>query len=117
MAAEFALIIPILLVLIFGIFQIGIVFFANAGLKHGLGEAARTATLWPARSDETLASAVRSQSFGIVQAQLENPVVTHGVSQGAPYTEIAVTYTVPVSLLFIDLPSVTLTDRRRVFIP
>jgi len=115
--AEFSLVVPILLLLIFGIFQVGVLFLANAGLKHGLGEAARLASLFPARSDAEIAARVANASFGIDRARLAEPVITHGISQGAAYTEISVRYTVPMNIVVVTLPSITLTDRRRVFVP
>ena len=42
---EFALSLPILVLLIYGIFQVGLMFQANAGMQHALGEGARYATL------------------------------------------------------------------------
>ncbi len=44
-AIEFALVVPILVLFIYGIFQIGLLFQANAGMQHALGEGARYATL------------------------------------------------------------------------
>ena len=115
--AEFSLTVPILLALMFGIIQVGVLFFANAGLKHGLGEAARHATLWPRRTDAQIAAKVASAAFGINTAYLATPVITHGVSQGTDYTQIDVSYRVPLNIFFISLPTVTLTDSRRVFVP
>ena len=42
---EFALTVPILVLIIYGIFQVGLLFQANAGMQHALGEGARYATL------------------------------------------------------------------------
>ena len=44
-AIEMAIALPVLLVMIYGIFQVGLVFQANAGMQHALGEGARYATL------------------------------------------------------------------------
>ena len=50
-ALEFALAFPVLISIIYGIFMIGMVFMASAGLQHALGEAARYATLFPTPTD------------------------------------------------------------------
>ena len=42
---EFALSVPILVTMIYGIFELSQLFEANAGMQHALGEGARFATL------------------------------------------------------------------------
>ena len=42
---EIAIVLPVLILFIYGIFQIGILYQANAGMQHALGEGARYATL------------------------------------------------------------------------
>ena len=44
-AIEFAIAVPILVTMLYGIFQVGLLFQANAGMQHALGEGARYATL------------------------------------------------------------------------
>lgn len=116
-AAEFALVIPVLLILIFGTLQAGVLFYANAGLKNGVGEAARLATLWPRRTTGEITTQFRTMVYGIDRGALADPVITTGRSQGSDYVEITATYTVPLDLFFVPLPSVTLTERRRAFLP
>lgn len=116
-AVEFALTVPIMLALVFGIMQAGVLFFANAGLKNGVGEAARLSTLWPPRTDAQITAELRDKTFGIDKTKLPAPVITRGTSQGVPYAEISATYTVPIDLYVIALPSVTLQEKRRVYIP
>ena len=53
-AIEFAIAVPVLTVMIWGMFQIGLIFQANAGMQHALGEAARYATIFPTPSDTQL---------------------------------------------------------------
>lgn len=114
---EFALTVPLLLALALGILQAGVLFFANAGLKNGVGEAARLSTLWPPRTDAQITAELKSKAFGIDKTKLPAPVITRGTSQGVPYAEITATYTVPINLYVISLPSVTLQESRRVYIP
>ena len=44
-AIEMALALPILVSMIYGLFQVGLLYQANAGMQHALGEGARLATL------------------------------------------------------------------------
>ncbi|OYW84733.1 MAG: hypothetical protein B7Z20_10280, partial [Sphingobium sp. 32-64-5] len=75
---EFVLTIPIALVVIFGSVQIGMVFWADAGLQNALGDAARVATLWPRRSDTEIAAVFDARKFGLKPEGLSTPVITSG---------------------------------------
>lgn len=117
MAAEFSLTILVLMALMLGILQMGSLFYAYAGLKNGVGEAARFATLWPRRTDAQITAELKAKSFGLKAANLSAPVITHGISQGTDYTEITVVYAAPLDILLVPLPTVTLTETRRAYIP
>ena len=108
---------PLLFVLMLGLIQGGVLFLANAGLKSGVGEAARFATLWPRRTDTEITETLRSRAFGIDQSRLAAPVITRGFSQGAEYVEVSVVYSVPMDLYLNVLPPVRLTESRRAYIP
>ena len=117
MVAEFALVVPVFLTIIFAIVQIGILFFANAGLKHSLGEAARYATLYPRRTDDQIKTRLQATRFGLDPQYLAAPVISHGVSQGTDYADISVQYTVHMDLFLFDMPVITLSDQRRAYLP
>ena len=61
-AAEFGLTLPLWIILIFAVFNIGRFYWARAGLQNGLGEAARTATLWPSRDVATIRSSFNART-------------------------------------------------------
>lgn len=115
-AVEFALIAPAFLLMIIGIAQLGILFMANAGLRHAVGEAARLATLYPRPTEQQIRDRLADDQFGLEQAYLSDPQITYGSSDGADYAEITVTYTVPLDFVFVTVPPVSLTETRRVFI-
>ena len=48
---EFALASPVLIALFIGIAQLGLGFYAAAGMKHAVAEGARYATIYPLRAD------------------------------------------------------------------
>ena len=50
-AIEFAFAIPVLVLTLMILAQLGLLYFAHAGLEHKVGEAARFATLYPRRSN------------------------------------------------------------------
>ena len=116
-AAEFALTVPTLLVIIFGMVQFGMVFWANAGIQNGIGAGARTATLWPARSDAEITAAMRNSMFGIDSAQLSAPVLVRGTSGTQKYVDITVQYQTTWNMILFQIPGIKLKQTRRAYIP
>lgn len=115
-AVEFALSAGILVMLLVGIAQIGILFMANAGLRHAVGEGARLSTIFPAPSDSTIVAKVSSTRFGVNPAYITaGPTVTHGTENGASYTQVTMSYSVPLNFVLFQVPAITLTETRRAF--
>ena len=115
-ALEFVLIAPALIAMIIGIAQLGILYLANAGLRNAVAEGARFATIWPRPSDTAIAARITSSEFGLIAANMDAPIIAHGVDAGANYVDITVTYDVPLNVIFFDVPDVTLTESRRAYI-
>jgi len=67
-AIEMAIALPVLLVMIYGIFQVGLIFQANAGMQHALGEGARYATLCVPTSGGCSSSALVLKNRAITKA-------------------------------------------------
>jgi Flp pilus assembly pilin Flp len=116
-AVEFALSAGILVLMLVGLAQVGILFMANAGLRHAVGEGARLSTIYPTPSDSTILAKVTSTRFGVNPAYISTgwPKVTHGTENGASYTEVSMQYSVPLNFVFFQIPGVTLTETRRAF--
>ena len=115
-AAEFALTLPLFLAFTFVFFGIGAVFWANAGLRNGVGEGARVATLFPLRSNTQIINAIRANSFGLGN-NMQTPVLTTGTANGQTFVEITATVNPQFDLFFIEVEPITLTETRRVYRP
>ena len=123
-AIEMAIIFPVLVGLIWGIFQLGILFQAQAGMQHALGEAARYATLYPAPSDTAIKAKVTAKAFGTYNGTLSPLVVNNYKSDGTAaataaetkYKVLSLTYTQPANFLFLTLPNMTLTRTKKVYV-
>lgn len=116
-AAEFALTVPIVLMLLFGTVELGRLFIANAGLQNAIGEAARTATLFPRRSDAEIQAQLAAKRFGLDPAQMATPVTVYGTTQGNDYVDISVQYDLKIKFIFLDGPAITLVETRRAYRP
>jgi Flp pilus assembly protein TadG len=114
-AIEFALTAPVLLIMIIGMAQIGILFEANAGLQHALGEAARYATIYPTPDETAIKAKVNAKKFGLRTSGITGPTVTPGTNSGAAYVDISMSYSVPLDFIVFTGPSVTLSATRRAY--
>ena len=115
-AAEFALVSPVLLGALIGVAQLGILFFANAGLTNAVAEGARYATIYPRPSNTQIQAKISAQRFGLNPTYLTTPTITPGTSSGANYLEISMSYNVPLNFVIFRGPTVTLTKTRRAYV-
>lgn len=122
---ELAFALPVLVVMIWMITQLGFILRANAGIQQALGEGARFATLCPtptvlgctppapAAIRTRMLDAVGGTELGSFNAELPS-LQTDG--SGARFYDLRVTYSMPTSLLFYPGPTVTLGKRKRVWV-
>lgn len=119
-AIEFGIIAPVLLLMLFGLLQLGVMFNAQAGLKNAVAEGARYATIYPNPSDTQIRDRITNRRFGMQPALIGGPTITRGNNAGpdgnVKYVEITMTYSVPMNFVFFDLPAVQLTETRRAYI-
>jgi Flp pilus assembly protein TadG len=120
-AIEFAIAVPVLVTLIYGIFQVGLLFQANAGMQHALGEGARYATLClnptaaggcTVPADVDIKAKINAKLFGKSDGtfNVANPTSTSN------YKTLTVTYSRPMNFLFFPGPTVTLSRSKTVYI-
>ncbi|HWJ58498.1 MAG TPA: TadE/TadG family type IV pilus assembly protein [Sphingomicrobium sp.] len=110
---EFALSVPILITFIWGVFQLSLVFEADAGMQQALGEAARNATIYPTPTDATIKSKITAKKFGVQNGTWAEPSIVDG---GDGSKLITVSYSQPLDFLFFEGPDVTLTRSKKVFL-
>lgn len=116
-AVEFALAVPVLILVIWGIFQVGLLFEANSGMQHALGEGARLATIYDSSTsnhiptDASIKAQMNAKLFGPNDGTftISNPV------DGTGYKDLNITYTRTMDFLFFTGPTVTLTRSKRVY--
>jgi Flp pilus assembly protein TadG len=120
-AVEFALAVPVLVLMIYGIFEISQLYWANAGMQHALGEGARFATLCIPNnsastgcdnpSDTNIVSRENAKLFGPSTGTftVSTPTTVSG------YKTLTITYTRTMDFLFFTGPTVTLTRTKQVY--
>jgi Flp pilus assembly protein TadG len=116
-AAEFALAVPVLLLMLFTVLQFGVLYVANAGLQNAVGEGARVATLWPRRSTAEITSEINAARFGLNPSGLSEPQLTYGQANGQDFVELRMTYTTDLDFIFFKVEDVQLQETRRAYMP
>lgn len=118
---EIAITLPVLVLFLWGIFQIGVAFQASAGMHHALGEGARLATIC---KNPTAAGVCSTATNEEIEAMINDKVFGTGVGdfevgaivEGSDYKELSVTFTMPTNFLFFNGPDVNLTQTKRVYV-
>ena len=115
---EFSIALPVLALFIYGIFTVGMLYQANAGMQHALGEAARYATIYPTPTDEQITAKVAAEKFGTNRGTLSALDINNENSggSGTKWKVLTLTYSQPTDFLFFDGPTVTLTRSKRVYL-
>lgn len=115
---EIAIVLPVLILFIYGIFQVGILYQANAGMQHALGEGARYATLClsPDPCENPTPAQVKTEIEGAVFGTkpgtftVPTPTTTNGVMT------LTVNYSQPMNFLFFPGPTVTTSQSKIVYL-
>ena len=115
-AIEFALVTPLLVLIIVGIAQMGTLYLAHAGLRNLVADSARFAAISPRPSDTAIKDRLRAGGFGLNSANLGQPVVTYGAEGTANWANIRMTYTLQLDYIFWRPAPTQLVEQRRVFI-
>lgn len=109
---EMAIALPVLVTFIYGIFQLGVLFQANAGMQHALGEGARYATIWPTPTDANIKSKISAEVFGTKNGTF---TVATPVNNADASKTLSVTYSMPTNFLFFPGPTVNITRSKKVY--
>ena len=115
-AVQMALALPVLVLFLWGILQVGMVMAADAGMQHALGEGARVATLYPTPSDTVIQQKITDKVFGtfIGNYVVDEPVTT--IAATTKYKDLRVSYSVTPDFLFFTGPQVNFTRTKRVYL-
>jgi Flp pilus assembly protein TadG len=119
-AVEFALSVPVLVCMIYSIFEFCQLYEANAGIQHALGEGARLATLYDSTTtdhvptDAAIVARMNARLFGPIGGTF---TVADPVTAAAPnhFKTLTVSYQRPMNFLLFMGPTITLTRSKVVY--
>jgi Flp pilus assembly protein TadG len=110
---ETAFALPAFIVMVWMMVQLGLVYRANSGIQHSLGQGARYATLYPTPTDDEITARMAEAVYGIGPGTFDT-TVTDVPASG--YKDLTVTYTQPTDLLLFPGPTINLTKSKRVWV-
>ena len=113
---EMAFALPILIMLLWMVVQLGLVLRAMSGIQHSLGEGARVATLWPVPSDDTITNKMEAAVYGIGPGNFTIVDPVAGTADGSDYLDLQVTYTQDTDLIFLPGPTINVSRSKRVWV-
>ncbi|TPG13189.1 TadE family protein [Sphingomonas oligophenolica] len=113
-AVEFAVAAPVILLMLFGILQLGVLFEARTGLKFAIDESARYAMIYPRPDDASIIKRFQDKQFGLVPSSLSTSIA-HGTNADGDYADISAKYIVDVNFIFFRAPALHLAETRRAF--
>ncbi len=120
-AIEMAIAVPVLVLMLWGIFQIGVAFQASAGMQHALGEGARLATICQdPTADGICSTATNDEIEALIAAKAFGTGIGEftvaDVVSVADYRDLSVTFAMPTNFLFFNGPTINLTRTKRVYV-
>lgn len=116
-AVEFALAVPIIIVLLISTMKMGMYFFSQNSIKNALDETARDASVYPAPSDTELQAVFAAN---LLKREVSVPVkmtINRGTSNGVSYVSLQSSYNVPVDLIFWNLGNIPIYAKQRAYMP
>ena len=116
-AIEMALALPILVSMIYGLFQVGLLYQATAGMQHALGEGARLATLYERYTSNNVPTdaAIKSRMTTKLFGKGDGAFTVADPVTGTGYKDLSITYTKKMNFIFFNGPTVTLTRSKRAY--
>jgi Flp pilus assembly protein TadG len=116
-AIEMALALPILVSMIYGLFQVGLLYQANAGMQHALGEGARMATLYERYTSNNVPTdaAIKSRMTTKLFGKGDGAFTVADPVTGTGYKDLSITYSKKMNFIFFNGPTITLTRTKRAY--
>ena len=114
---ETAFALPVLVTLMIGILQFGLVLQASGAIRHGIGEGLRFAKVNPSATSTQVLGVSRNAMTGIDMAGITAQNYTSGTVNGVKFGRISLRYQFSPFIPFAKLPPITLNETRQVYLP
>jgi len=115
---EFAVALPVLVAMIIGVIQFGLVLNANGVMRNAMGEGLRLAKVNPTATDSAVISRARNAMVGVDRTGIQSLTFSRGttssnVDTGTMTMTVQLTPIIP----FAPIPPIVLTQTKTVYLP
>lgn len=114
---EFGMALPILVVLMIGILQYGLVLNANGSMRNAMGEGLRLAKVNPAATNSEVLSRTRSTLVGVDPNAVTSLTFARGTSNNTQTGTMTMQVTLTPIIPFAPIPPIVLNQTKRVYLP
>lgn len=116
MGLEFGLALPILVAMIIGVLQFGLVLNANGAMRNAMGEGLRLAKVNPAASSDAVKKRTRDTLIGVDHKGITDltfrRATVNNISTGTMTMTIKLTPVIP----FAPIPPIELTQTKKIYL-
>lgn len=116
-AIEFAFAMPVVVTLMIGILQFGLVLQASGAMRHAIGEGIRYAKVHPSATETEVLDETRSALAGVDPDGVTQLSFQRGTASGAEFGRITMRYSLDPFIPFASLPPIVLNQTRTAYLP
>lgn len=117
MGLEFGIALPILVAMIIGVLQFGLVLNANGAMRNAMGEGLRLAKVNPAASESAVLSRTRNALIGVDHTGIQALTFDRGTSNNVDTGTMTMTIRLTPIIPFAAIPPIVLTQTKTVYLP
>ena len=116
-AIEMAFALPILVALMIGLLQFGLVLHANGALRHTLGQGIRYAKVYPNATTEQVLAETMGSLAELDPAKITGLSFERGTAvNGGAYARLSISYQLQPIIPFAPLPPIPLSQTRTAYV-
>jgi len=114
---EIAMALPILIALMVGILQVGMVLAANGAMRNALGEGLRLAKVDPTATETQVLTRTRQALVGVEASAIDTLTFDRAITNNVRRGTISLTITLNPIIPFAPIPPIVLTETKQIYLP
>lgn len=115
-AIEMAITLPVLVIMFNMVVNVAFILWEQASLYNAVGQASRFAMVYPAPDADAIEAKANDSIIGKGGNITRDVDVAEGTSDGRNYVEVTMTASMPIDFIFMEGPTVDLSQTRRTYI-
>ncbi|WP_369027240.1 TadE/TadG family type IV pilus assembly protein [Qipengyuania sp. RANM35] len=113
---EFGLALPILVAMIIGVLQFGLVLNANGAMRNAMGEGLRLAKVKPTATTDQVIKRTKDTLIGVDHNGITKLTFNRGTVNNVATGEMTMTITMKPIIPFAPIPPIVLTQTKKVYL-